>query len=144
MTITRLAHIVPTLPAQLLASGDEYMSPAQRLYFRTLLFSEREMLLNAAHETAENIQTFQATPDPSDRASVEEDHALELRVRDRERKHLHSIDAALARLQDGSYGWCLETGEPIGLPRLTARPTATLALEAQERHEMRRKVRARR
>ncbi|WP_035052614.1 RNA polymerase-binding protein DksA [Andreprevotia chitinilytica] len=136
--------MVSVLPAELLSAPiNEYMSPKQRAFFRTLLCTERASLLHAAHETTSHIQEFESTPDPSDRASLEEDHSLELRVRDRERKYLHTIDEALTRIQDGSYGWCQETGEPIGIPRLIARPTATLSLEAQERHELRRKMQRR-
>ncbi len=119
-----------------------YMSPEQLKFFRGLLEREREALLSAAGETTTNLKQLAPTPDPSDRASLEEDHALELRVRDRERKHLHAIDEALMRIRDGSYGWCEESGEPIGFDRLLARPTATLSLEAQERHENQRKMKA--
>ncbi len=119
-----------------------YMSPDQLKFFRDLLERERATLLSAAGETTVNLKQLAPTPDPSDRASVEEDHALELRVRDRERKHLHAIDQALMRIRDGSYGWCEESGEPIGFDRLLARPTATLSLEAQERHEDQRKMKA--
>lgn len=130
--------------SRLLASPpSEYMSPAQLAFFRARLRAEREMLLQSAHETTQHLHEFERTPDPSDRASLEEDHSLELRVRDRERKHLHTIDEALARIDDGSYGWCEFTGEPIGLARLLARPTATLSVEAQELHEKRRKMRGR-
>jgi len=130
--------------ARLLASPpSEYMSPAQLAFFRERLRAERDALLQSAHETTQHLHEFERTPDPSDRASLEEDHSLELRVRDRERKHLHTIDEALARIDDGSYGWCEFTGEPIGLARLLARPTATMSVEAQELHEKRRKMRGR-
>ncbi|MFT3735384.1 MAG: RNA polymerase-binding protein DksA [Rhodocyclaceae bacterium] len=122
------------------ASADEYMSAEQLAYFRKLLSIERDALLAAANETTHHLQEFELTPDPSDRASLEEDHTLELRVRDRERKHLHKIDQALERITDGSYGWCSESGEPIGIKRLLARPTATMTVEAQERYEQRRKM----
>jgi DnaK suppressor protein len=79
-------------------------------------------------------------PDPADRATIEEEHALELRTRDRERKLLKKVQQSLARIDSGEYGWCEETGEPIGIPRLLARPTATLSLEAQERRELRQKL----
>ncbi|MCY1458843.1 RNA polymerase-binding transcription factor DksA [compost metagenome] len=79
-------------------------------------------------------------PDPADRATIEEEHALELRNRDRERKLLKKVQQTIARIDGGEYGWCEETGEPIGIPRLLARPTATLSLEAQERREMRQKL----
>ncbi|WP_026224820.1 RNA polymerase-binding protein DksA [Methyloversatilis thermotolerans] len=128
--------------AELLASPpSEYMSPAQLAFFRARLLAERDALLKSAHQTTLHLHEFERTPDPSDRASLEEDHSLELRVRDRERKHLHTIDEALARIDDGSYGWCEFTGEPIGLARLLARPTATLSVEAQELHEKRRRMR---
>ncbi|HRQ58279.1 MAG TPA: RNA polymerase-binding protein DksA [Azoarcus taiwanensis] len=121
---------------QLLASPeDEYMSAPQLEFFRALLLKEKQALLDNAHETTEHLQENEATPDWTDRATIEEEHALELRVRDRERKLMKKIDQALARIDSGDYGWCEETGEPIGVPRLLARPTATMCLEAQERHE---------
>lgn len=119
----------------LAAPADEYMSDAQLEFFRQLLQAEKQSLLDAALETTLNLQENEATPDWTDRATVEEEHALELRVRDRERKLMKKIEQALASIEDGSYGWCEETGEPIGIPRLLARPTATLSIEAQERHE---------
>jgi len=129
--------------ALLASSPSDYMSPSQLAFFRRRLLAERDALLQSAHETTQHLHEFERTPDPSDRASLEEDHSLELRVRDRERKHLHTIDEALARIDDGSYGWCEFTGEPIGLARLLARPTATLSVEAQELHEKRRRMRGR-
>ncbi|WP_018227596.1 RNA polymerase-binding protein DksA [Methyloversatilis universalis] len=130
--------------AALLASPpSDYMSPSQLAFFRRRLLAERDALLQSAHDTTQHLHEFERTPDPSDRASLEEDHSLELRVRDRERKHLHTIDEALARIDDGSYGWCEFTGDPIGIARLLARPTATLSVEAQELHEKRRKMRGR-
>ncbi len=121
---------------QLLAAPEsEYMSANQLAFFKALLLKEKQVLLDSAHETTENLQENEATPDWTDRATIEEEHALELRVRDRERKLMKKIDQALGRIEDGSYGWCEETGEPIGIPRLLARPTATLCIEAQERHE---------
>lgn len=131
----------PTLAEILAAPDDDYMSDRQLLFFYIRLSQEREALLEAAKETTLHLQNNEATPDPSDRASVEEDHTLELRVRDRERKQLHRIDEALARIENGTYGWCEESGEPIGIGRLLARPTATFSLEAQERHEAQRKMR---
>ncbi len=119
----------------LAAPADDYMSSRQLEFFRNLLTEERDTLLSSARETTLHLQVHESTPDPADRASQEEDHTLELRVRDRERKHLHKIDQALARIEDGSYGWCEETGDPIGIGRLLARPTTTYSLEAQERHE---------
>lgn len=123
----------------LAAPEEDYMSASQLEFFQDLLQQERDALLNSAKETTLHLQDNEATPDPSDRASLEEDHTLELRVRDRERKHLHKIDEALARIESGTYGWCEESGEPIGIARLLARPTATYSLDAQERHEARRK-----
>lgn len=129
--------------ALLTSSPSDYMSPSQLAFFRRRLLAERDALLQSAHDTTQHLHEFERTPDPSDRASLEEDHSLELRVRDRERKHLHTIDEALARIDDGSYGWCEFTGEPIGIARLLARPTATLSVEAQELHEKRRRMRGR-
>lgn len=122
------------------APEDDYMSPRQLAFFRNLLEKEMKTLLEAAHETTTHLQENAATPDPADRASVEEEHTLELRVRDRERKLLKKIEEAISRIDDGSYGWCEETGEPIGIGRLLARPTATLSLEAQERREKLKKM----
>ncbi|MDE2129995.1 MAG: RNA polymerase-binding protein DksA [Betaproteobacteria bacterium] len=118
----------------------EAMSPQQLVFFRNLLETKRASLLRAAHETMNHLQEFEPTSDVSDRASLEEDHFLEFRVRDRERKHLHAIDEALARIQDGSYGICEQTGEMIGIARLLVRPTATLSIEAQEQQELTRKM----
>lgn len=132
---------LPTVEEMLAAPEADYMSPRQLAFFRALLVAERDALLDSARNTTEHLREFQATPDPSDRATLEEDHTLELRVRDRERKLLHKIDEAIARIDDGSYGWCEESGEPIGIGRLLARPTATFTVEAQERHEVRKKIR---
>jgi len=98
-----------------------------------------QLCVNAG-ATTEHLRELSFAPDPADRATLEEEHALELRTRDRERKLLKKIDGALARIEDGSYGFCEETGEPIGLQRLIARPTATLSIEAQERREMKQKL----
>lgn len=117
------------------APEDDYMSAAQLAFFRQLLLAEKQELLDAARETTIHLQDNGATPDWTDRATVEEEHALELRVRDRERKLMTKIDDALGRIADGSYGWCEETGDAIGIGRLLARPTAALSIEAQERHE---------
>ncbi len=129
------AQPVLTREQLLAAPEDEYMSAPQLAFFRALLLKEKQTLLDNAHETTEHLQENEATPDWTDRATIEEEHALELRVRDRERKLMKKIDQALVRIDSGDYGWCEETGEPIGVPRLLARPTATLCLEAQERHE---------
>lgn len=131
----------PLTEAELLAApADDYMSPRQLAFFRARLVAERDVLLAAAKNTTDELQNDTATADPNDRASQEEDHTIELRVRDRERKMLHKIDEAIARIDEGEYGWCKETGEPIGIARLLARPTATYSVEAQERHEQRRKM----
>lgn len=131
---------VPLSAADLLAAPEsDYMSPAQISFFRELLQAEMSNLRNAAELTTHHLQESEAAPDPADRASTEEEHTLELRVRDRERKLLKKIEQALERIEDGSYGWCEESGEPIGIARLLARPTASLSLEAQERHEQRKR-----
>lgn len=118
------------------SDDEEFMNPVMREFFRRKLLTWRDDLLK---ESAETLQTMQdggfQEADLADRASHETDRALELRTRDRERKLLSKIDAALERIRDGSYGYCEETGEPIGVRRLEARPIATLSLEAQERHE---------
>jgi DnaK suppressor protein len=133
--------VLPSQEEMLAAPADDYMSSRQLAFFQALLRRERDALLDSARQTTLHLQEYETTPDPSDRASLEEDHTLELRVRDRERKLLHKIDEALARIESGSYGWCEETGEPIGVARLLARPTATYSVEAQERYESRRKMR---
>lgn len=126
--------------AELLAAPEsEYMSEAQLLSFKQRLLDEEKALRDAAESTTHHLQENEAAPDPTDRASAEEEHTLELRVRDRERKLLKKIAQALKRIEDGSYGWCEESGEPIGIARLLARPTASLTLEAQERHEQRKR-----
>ena len=117
-----------------------YMNEAQLAFFRDRLQQmEREILQNA-DETTEHLRETVIVPDPADRATIEEEHALELRTRDRERKLLKKIQQAIASIDSGEYGYCEETGEPIGLPRLLARPTATLSLEAQQRRELRQKL----
>ena len=123
-------------------SQDEpFMNPRQREYFRRKLENWREDILRESRETLDNLQEeSQNHPDMADRASSESDRALELRTRDRQRKLISKIDAALKRIEDGSYGYCEETGDPIGIARLDARPIATLSLEAQEMHERREKV----
>jgi len=126
---------------QILAmSEDEYMNPAQLAFFKARLQElERELLKNAG-ETTEHLRETVVVPDPADRATIEEEHALELRTRDRERKLLKKIQQSLQSIDSGEYGWCEETGEPIGVPRLLARPTATLSLEAQQRRELKQKL----
>lgn len=122
------------------APESDYMSPRQLAFFRARLCAERDALVASAKDTTDTLQKDEAIADPSDRATQEEGHTLELRVRDRERKQLHRIDEAIARIDDGSYGYCADTGEPIGIARLLARPTANFTLVAQERHEMRKKM----
>ena len=131
----------PLTEAELLKMPDsDYMNEAQLGFFRARLQQmEREILHNAG-ETTEHLRETVIVPDPADRATIEEEHALELRTRDRERKLLKKIQQSLARIESGEYGWCEETGEPIGIPRLLARPTATLSLEAQQRRELRQKL----
>ena len=120
---------------------EPFMNPRQREYFRRKLENWKEDILRESRETLENLQEeSQNHPDMADRASSESDRALELRTRDRQRKLLSKIDAALKRIEDGTYGYCEETGDPIGIARLDARPIATLSLEAQEMHERREKV----
>src|ERR1700759_295074 len=117
---------------------EPFMNERQREYFRAKLLAWREDILKEAKETLLHLQEEnQNHPDLADRASSETDRAIELRARDRQRKLISKIDEALARIDDGTYGYCEETGEPISLRRLEARPIATLSVEAQERHERR-------
>jgi DnaK suppressor protein len=118
----------------------EYMSAPQIAFFRDRLLALRQALIENVSQTSAHLQQVEVATDPMDRATQEEEQAIELRTRDRERKLMRKIDQALARTEDGSYGWCEETGEAIGLQRLLARPTATLCLEAQERREKRERV----
>lgn len=118
----------------------EYMNEQQLAFFRERLSSMRSELQLKVDETVEHMREQETVADPADRATVEEEHALELRTRDRERKLLKKIDQALNRITDGSYGFCEETGEPIGLARLLARPTATMSVEAQARRERMQKM----
>lgn len=115
----------------------DYMNPAQLAFFRQKLEALREEILAHATDTSAHLRESAEMPDPADRATQEEEYTLELRTRDRERKLLRKIEKALLRIENGSYGYCEETGEEIGLKRLLARPAATLTLEAQERHERR-------
>lgn len=120
---------------------EPFMNERQREYFRQKLLDWREDILKEARETLQHLQDEnQNHPDLADRASSETDRAIELRARDRQRKLIAKIDAALQRIEDGTYGYCEETGEPISLKRLEARPIATLSVEAQERHERRERV----
>ncbi|HUK08676.1 MAG TPA: RNA polymerase-binding protein DksA [Stellaceae bacterium] len=127
----------PMLPPDYRPSdGEEFMNPLQLEYFREKLLRWRTELLAESSETLQHLKEESlAEPDLTDRASLETERALELRTRDRERKLISKIDAALMRIEDGTYGYCEETDEPISLRRLEARPIATLSLEAQERHE---------
>ncbi|MDR3393786.1 MAG: RNA polymerase-binding protein DksA [Parasulfuritortus sp.] len=121
---------------QLLKMSDkDYMNEAQLGFFKHRLQTMKDEILVNARETGEHLKENEVFADPNDRATVEEENMLEQRVRDRERKLLKKIDASLRRIEEGEYGYCLETGDPIGLPRLLARPTAELSIEAQEKHE---------
>ena len=123
-----------------ISKGEEYMSKEQLVHFRTILSSWKQDLMQEVDRTVLHMKDEAANfPDPNDRATQESEFSLELRTRDRERKLIRKIDEALKRIEDGSYGFCLETGEPIGVKRLEARPVATLSVEAQERRERREK-----
>ncbi len=128
--------------AELMAMPDaEYMNDVQMAAFRLKLTVLKRDILNSAGETTEHLrEDTSVVPDPADRATIEEEHALELRTRDRERKLLKKIEQSIARIDSGDYGYCDETGEPIGVGRLLARPTATLSLEAQQRRELKQKM----
>ncbi|MBK75269.1 MAG: RNA polymerase-binding protein DksA [Henriciella sp.] len=129
MADTKLNDYVPS-------DDEEFMNPRQQAYFRMRLEEWKNDILAGTKSTINNLQEDSSNlPDIVDRASSESDKALELRTRDRQRKLISKIDAALRRIDEGTYGYCDETGEPISLRRLEARPTATLSLEAQERHE---------
>jgi DnaK suppressor protein len=120
---------------------EPFMSERQLEYFKQKLLNWKEDILRESRETLSHLQTdTENHPDIADRASSETDRSLELRTRDRQRKLISKIDEAMRRIEDGSYGYCEETGEPIGVARLEARPIATLSLEAQERHERRERV----
>lgn len=124
--------------SELLAMPDsDYMNASQLAFFKSLLLIELVQLQENLNHTSEHLREVEDAADPADRATQEESRGLELRTRDRERKYLKSINSALARIEDGRYGYCDDTGEPIGLQRLIARPTTKLCLEAQERHERR-------
>ena len=131
----------PLTEAQLVKMKDsDYMNEAQLEFFRLRLQQMEREILHNADETTEHLRETVIVPDPADRATIEEEHALELRTRDRERKLLKKIAQSITRIDSGEYGYCEETGEPIGLGRLLARPTATLSLEAQQRRELRQKM----
>ena len=135
MTIDLPADYTPSL-------DEEYMNPQQLEYFRRTLMAWREELMQEAQETLDNLrdQSYQEVGDEADRASRESDHSLELRTRDRYRKLLRKIEQALERIDDGSYGYCEDTGDLIGIKRLQARPIATLSIDAQERREIKEKT----
>lgn len=143
MTNSTSANAQPKLltEEELLAMSEaDYMNEAQLAFFQNRLKElEAEILANAG-TTTENLRETQFVPDPADRATIEEEHALELRTRDRERKLLKKVQQSLQLIESGEYGWCEETGEAIGVARLLARPTANLSLEAQERREKRQKL----
>jgi DnaK suppressor protein len=130
------------IPEDYRPSDDEpFMSELQRAYFRRKLLTWRDEIMRSTKETLQHLQDESAQhADIADRATTETERALELRARDRQRKLIAKIDAALTRLEEGTYGYCEETGEPISLKRLDARPIATLSVEAQERHERRERV----
>jgi DnaK suppressor protein len=129
-------NVEPYIPRK----GEEYMSKEQLEHFRTILSTWKQDLMQEVDRTMLHMKDEAANfPDPNDRATQESEFSLELRTRDRERKLIRKIDEALKRIEDGSYGYCLETGEPIGVKRLEARPVATLSVEAQERRERREK-----
>ncbi len=140
--MSRMANKVIKLDPGYRPSSDEpFMNERQREYFRRKLINWKEEILRDAEETLSAMQSDTEThPDLVDRASSEGDRAIELRARDRQRKLIAKIESALLRIADGSYGFCEETGDPISLQRLDARPIATLSLEAQERHERREKI----
>lgn len=120
---------------------EEFMNDAQRIYFKKKLFTWRDLLVKESSQTINQLQdTSTPEADIIDSASNGLEHAIELRARDRERKLINKIDQALKRLDEGSYGYCEETGEPIGIKRLEARPIATLCIESQERHERRERI----
>jgi DnaK suppressor protein len=122
------------------APASQYMSAEQLAFFRDRLLQTQRELLEKANLTSEHLREHELEADPTDQATIEEEYALELRARDRERKLLKKIDEALRRIDEGSYGYCEETGEPIGIARLIARPTATLSVEAQTRREQKQRL----
>jgi DnaK suppressor protein len=131
---------LPTEEQLLKMPDTAYMNEDQLAFFKYRLQRMEQELLANAGETTEHLRETVIVPDPADRATIEEEHALELRTRDRERKLLKKVQAALQRIESGDYGYCEETGDPIGIPRLLARPTATLSLEAQQRRELKQKL----
>jgi DnaK suppressor protein len=131
---------LPTEEQLLKMPDSAYMNEDQLAFFKHRLQRMEQELLANAGETTEHLRETVIVPDPADRATIEEEHALELRTRDRERKLLKKVQSALQRIDSGDYGYCEETGDPIGIPRLLARPTATLSLEAQQRRELKQKL----
>lgn len=144
----KLANNWKTKPLEQLTDDDvlsmpeaEYMNDVQLAFFKRKLQQLRNDMLANAGETTEHLrEDTSVMPDPADRATIEEEHALELRTRDRERKLLKKIEQSIARIDSGDYGYCDETGEPIGVGRLLARPTANLSIEAQQRREQKQKL----
>lgn len=135
-----MAKKVRTAEEILKMPDDDYMNAQQLEFFRRRLTDLEKELRANADQTTVNLRETTVVPDPADRATIEEEHALELRTRDRERKLLKKVQAAIKRIDDGDYGYCEETGDPIGVARLMARPTATLSLEAQQRRELKQKM----
>ena len=135
-----MAKKVLTAEEILKMPDDDYMNAQQLEFFRRRLTDLEKALRANADQTTVNLRETTVVPDPADRATIEEEHALELRTRDRERKLLKKVQAAIKRIDDGDYGYCEETGDPIGVARLMARPTATLSLEAQQRRELKQKM----
>ena len=135
-----MAKKVLTAEEILKMPDDDYMNAQQLEFFRRCLTDLEKELRANADQTTVNLRETTVVPDPADRATIEEEHALELRTRDRERKLLKKVQAAIKRIDDGDYGYCEETGDPIGVARLMARPTATLSLEAQQRRELKQKM----
>ncbi|UDG82584.1 RNA polymerase-binding transcription factor DksA [Candidatus Vallotia cooleyia] len=144
MTIKNISQMTTrqllTEPEILKMSDKDYMNEDQIAFFKHRLEQLQAEILRNADQTTENLRETMIVPDPADRATIEEEHAIELRTRDRERKLLKKVQQSLTRIEAAEYGWCEETGEPIGIRRLLARPTATLSLEAQERRELRQKL----
>lgn len=135
-----MAKKVLTAEEILKMPDDDYMNAQQLEFFRRRLTDLEKELRANADQTTVKLRETTVVPDPADRATIEEEHALELRTRDRERKLLKKVQAAIKRIDDGDYGYCEETGDPIGVARLMARPTATLSLEAQQRRELKQKM----
>ena len=135
-----MAKKVLTAEEILKMPDDDYMNAQQLEFFRRRLTDVEKELRANADQTTVNLRETTVVPDPADRATIEEEHALELRTRDRERKLLKKVQAAIKRIDDVDYGYCEETGDPIGVARLMARPTATLSLEAQQRRELKQKM----